>query len=153
MAAPADPVVSPTAGLVNTGTDITIGAVAGVTFYYTLGGENPTRFSNVYSAGELDNLLETAGANVNLKVIAYNDADTGFTEPSNIVTANYRALGLGAAVSATAVALVDTGTGQGGAVCSGIAVTGSDGASAGIARLGGSAGTDVKIETGDGIGV
>jgi hypothetical protein len=153
MAAPADPVVSPTAGLVNTGTDITIGAVAGVSFYYTLGGETPTRFSNVYTAGELDNLLEVGGANVNLKVVAFNNTDTNFAEPSNVVTANFRAVSFGAATSATSPVLVDTGTGQGGAVCSGIAVTGSDGASAGIARLGGTAGTDVKVETGDGIGV
>ena len=51
------------------------------------------------------------------------------------------------------IALVDTGAGQNGAVNAGIGRTGADGASAGISRIGGSAGTDVVYETGDGIGV
>jgi hypothetical protein len=153
MAAPADPTMTPAAGLVNAGTDVEIDAVVDVSFYYTLGGETPGPTSKLYASGAFDDLLDKGGDNLNIKVVAYNDADTTFAEPSDVVEFQYRALSLGGAVSATAPALVDTGTGQGGAVCSGIAVTGSDGASAGIARLGGTAGTDVKIETGDGIGV
>lgn len=54
----------------------------------------------------------------------------------------------GAAVSAAAPAVVDTAASQDtGAVCEGIGLTGADGASIGGSRIGGSPGTDLKIET------
>lgn len=54
----------------------------------------------------------------------------------------------GAAVSAAAPAVVDTNASQDtGAVCEGIGLTGADGASIGGSRIGGSPGTDLKIET------
>ena len=54
----------------------------------------------------------------------------------------------GAAVSANAPAVVDTNATQGtGAVSEGIGLTGADGASIGGSRIGGSPGTDLKIET------
>jgi hypothetical protein len=54
----------------------------------------------------------------------------------------------GAAVSAAAPAVVDTNASQDtGAVCEGIGLTGTDGASIGGSRIGGSPGTDLKIET------
>jgi hypothetical protein len=54
----------------------------------------------------------------------------------------------GAAVSANAPAVVDTAASQDtGAVCEGIGLTGADGASIGGSRIGGSPGTDLKIET------
>ncbi len=54
----------------------------------------------------------------------------------------------GAAVSAAAPAVVDTNASQGtGAVSEGIGLTGTDGASIGGSRIGGSPGTDLKIET------
>ncbi len=54
----------------------------------------------------------------------------------------------GAAVSAAAPAVVDTNASQGtGAVSEGIGLTGTDDASIGGSRIGGSPGTDLKIET------
>ena len=60
----------------------------------------------------------------------------------------------GAAVSATAPAIVDTAASQDtGAATQGIGVTGADGASISGSRIGGSPGTDLKVEYGDGVGV
>lgn len=60
----------------------------------------------------------------------------------------------GAAVSATSPAVVDTAASQDtGSVCVGIGLTGTDGDSIGASRIGGSPGTDLKIESGDGVGV
>lgn len=60
----------------------------------------------------------------------------------------------GAAVSASAPAIVDTNASQDtGAVCQGIGLTGADEASISGSRIGGSPGTDLKIDTGDGPGV
>jgi hypothetical protein len=54
----------------------------------------------------------------------------------------------GAAVSANAPAIVDTNASQDtGAVCEGIGLIGSDNTSIGGSRIGGSPGTDLKIET------
>jgi hypothetical protein len=54
----------------------------------------------------------------------------------------------GAAVSANAPAILDTNASQDtGAVSEGIGLTGTDGASIGASRIGGSPGTDLKIET------
>lgn len=153
MPAPANPTMSPAAGLVNAGTDVEIDAVSDVTFYYTLDGSTPNQLSKEYVAGDFDNLLDKGGDNLNIKVVAYNDTDTNFQEPSAVVEFNYLALGLGAAVSSSAVAVVDRGAGQNGSTCAGIGLSGSDGASVGVSRIGGSAGTDVVYETGDGIGV
>lgn len=59
-----------------------------------------------------------------------------------------------AAVSATNLAVVDTNASQDtGAACVGIGVQGADEASVGASRIGGSPGTDVKYEQGDGVGV
>ncbi len=52
------------------------------------------------------------------------------------------------AVSAAYPAVVDTNASQDtGAVCEGIGKTGADGSSIGGSRIGGSPGTDLKIET------
>lgn len=52
------------------------------------------------------------------------------------------------AVSANAPAVVDTASSQStGAVSEGIGLTGADGDSIGGSRIGGSPGTDLKIET------
>lgn len=60
----------------------------------------------------------------------------------------------GAAVSATAPAIVDTNASQStGAATQGIGLTGADEASISGSRIGGSPGTDLKIDTGDGPGV
>lgn len=60
----------------------------------------------------------------------------------------------GAAVSATAPAIVDTNASQDtGAATQGIGLTGADEASISGSRIGGSPGTDLKIDTGDGPGV
>lgn len=64
------------------------------------------------------------------------------------------AITYGAAVSANAPAIVDTAASQAtGAVCEGIGLTGADGASISGSRIGGSAGTDLQVEYGDGVGV
>lgn len=64
------------------------------------------------------------------------------------------AVSYGAAVSAAAPAIVDTAASQStGAVCEGIGLTGADEASIGASRIGGSPGTDLKVEYGDGVGV
>ena len=64
------------------------------------------------------------------------------------------AITYGAAVSANAPAIVDTAASQEtGAVCEGIGLTGADGASISGSRIGGSTGTDLKVEYGDGVGV
>lgn len=64
------------------------------------------------------------------------------------------AVSYGGAVSASAPAIVDTNASQStGAVSTGIGVTGADEASIGASRIGGAAGTDLKVETGDGVGV
>ena len=96
MPAPADPTMTPAAGLVNVGTNVTIDAVLDVTSYYTLDGSTPDQFSKVFVAGDFDNLLDNSGDNLNIKVVSFNDADVGFAEPSNVVEFNYVALGLGA---------------------------------------------------------
>lgn len=60
----------------------------------------------------------------------------------------------GGAVDADNPAVVDTNASQGtGAACTGIGLTGADAASLGAARIGGAPGTDLKFETGDGVGV
>lgn len=60
----------------------------------------------------------------------------------------------GAAVSATYPAVVDTDSSQDtGASVEGIGQSGADGASISGSRIGGAAGTDFKIEYGDGVGV
>lgn len=57
-------------------------------------------------------------------------------------------------VDATTPAVVDTNASQAtGAACTGIGLTGADEASLGAARIGGAAGTDLKFEVGDGVGV
>ena len=148
----ADPILSATAGQVPPGTDISVTAVTDVTFYYTLDGSTPTKAgSKAYVAGAFDNLLDYSGNNLHIKIIGTDDNNVN--TPSNVVDASFYAVGFGGAVSATYPALVDTAAGQGGAVMAGIGQSGADGASAGIARIGGTAGTDVKYETGDGIGV
>lgn len=64
------------------------------------------------------------------------------------------AITYGAAVSASSPAVADTNASQDtGAVCEGIGLTGTDGDSISGSRIGGSPGTDLKIETGDGVGV
>lgn len=64
------------------------------------------------------------------------------------------AVSYGAAVSAAAPAIVDTAASQStGAVCEGIGLTGADEASIGASRIGGSPGTDLQVEYGDGVGV
>ena len=58
------------------------------------------------------------------------------------------AITYGAAVSAAAPAVADTNTTQAtGAVCEGIGLTGTNGESIGGSRIGGTPGTDLKIET------
>jgi hypothetical protein len=60
----------------------------------------------------------------------------------------------GAAVSATAPAIVDINVSQStGAVCAGIGLIPADEASIGASRIGGEPGTDLVGETGDGVGV
>jgi hypothetical protein len=60
----------------------------------------------------------------------------------------------GSAVSSSAPAIVDTAASQStGAATQGIGTTGADEASIGGSRIGGSAGTDFKVEYGDGVGV
>lgn len=69
----------------------------------------------------------------------------------------------GAAVSDAAKTVVDTAASQStGAACVGInfgltgvagSAAGTDGASISASRIGGSPGTDVKVEQGDGVGV
>ena len=64
------------------------------------------------------------------------------------------AITYGAAVSASAPAIVDTAASQAtGAVCEGIGLTGADGASIGGSRIGGAPGTDLLVEYGDRVGV
>jgi len=147
MTAPATPVASPVSGQVALGTDVTIDAVEGVTFYYTLDGSTPNYTSAEYADGDLDGFLEASGDNLNVNVIAYNDSDTSHSEPSAVLTAQYSAVGYGAAVGANTPAIVDTEGVQTGASILGIGKTGSDGASVGGARIGGSPGTYFKYET------
>lgn len=64
------------------------------------------------------------------------------------------AITYGAAVSASAPAIVDTAASQAtGSVCEGIGLTGADGASISGSRIGGSPGADLLVEYGDGVGV
>lgn len=60
----------------------------------------------------------------------------------------------GAAVSATAPAIVDTNASQDtGAACAGIGLVPADEASIGASRIGGAPGTDLVGDVGDGPGV
>lgn len=147
MTAPATPVAVPASGQVAVGTDVSITAVEGVTFYYTLDGGTPDYTCAQYAAGAFDNLLDESGANLNIKVIAYNDSDTTHAEPSAVLTARYSAVGYGAAVGASTPAVVDTQGVQTGASILGIGLVGSDGASLSGARIGGSPGSYFKYET------
>lgn len=147
MTAPATPVATPTSGEVAIGTNVAITPVQDVTFYYTLDGATPDYTCAQYSAGAFDDLLDDAGANLNIKVVAYNDSDTNHTEPSTVLTARYSAVGYGAAVGANTPAVVDTQGVQTGASILGIGLTGSDGASVGGARIGGDPGSYFKYET------
>lgn len=147
MTAPATPVADPVSGQVAVGTDVSIDAVEDVTFYYTLDGSTPDYTSAEYATGAFDDLLDASGANLNINVVAYNDADTTHVEPSTVLTARYSAVGYGAAVGANTPAIVDTQGVQTGASILGIGKTGADGASVSGARIGGSPGSYFKYET------
>lgn len=147
MTAPATPIADPVSGQVAVGTDVSITAVEGVSFYYTLDGSTPDYTCAEYVAGDFDDLLDYSGANLNIKVIAYNDSDTTHAEPSAVLTARYSAVGYGAAVGANTPAVVDTQGVQTGASTLGIGKTGADGASVSGARIGGSPGSYFKYET------
>ena len=78
---PADPVISPAAGNVAVGTQVTITcATDGATIYYTTNGDDPTDGSTAYT-GPI-----TVNSDVTIKAIAYNQGLT-----SAIVSATYTA--------------------------------------------------------------
>lgn len=141
MTAPVTPVADPVSGEVAIGTDVSIDAVEGVTFYYTLDGTTPDYTCAEYEAGAFDDLLDVAGNNLNIKVVAYNDSDTTHDEPSDILTARYSAVGYGAAVGANTPAVVDTQSVQTGASVEGIGTIGANNASLNGSRIGGAPGS------------
>ena len=76
---PADPVFSPVAGNIASGSQVTITcATDGATIYYTTNGDDPTNQSTEYTSAI------TVNSDVTIKAIAYNDGLT-----SAIVSASY----------------------------------------------------------------
>ena len=140
MATVASPTFTPTGGQVGTAASFELAtATAGATIYYTLGTGTP----NVEYTAAVD-LPTDGGQTVTVRAYAIKSGDVD----SAVATATFYTIGYSAAVSADAPAVLDTNATQGlGSVCEGIGKTGVDGASIGGSRIGGSPGTDLKIET------
>lgn len=149
MTTVATPTFTPTGGQVGTAASFEIAcATSGATIYYTYGTTSPNTGWTEYTAAV--DLPTEGGQSVYIQAYAKK---TGSTD-SDVADATFYTIGFSGAVSAAAPAVLDTNTSQGlGAVCEGIGKTGSDGASIGGSRIGGSPGTDLKIEYGDGPGV
>lgn len=148
MAVTATPTASPSGGKVLPGATFTLAsATEGATIYYTYGTAPASTGWTEYT-GEVT-LPDTSGQTVAVRAYA---TSTG-NDDSAVAEFTFYTVGYSAAVGASAVTVVDTEATQGlAAVCAGIGASGSDGDSIGGSRIGGSAGTDLKIETGDGIG-
>ena len=148
MAVTATPTASPNGGKVLPGATFTLAcATEGATIYYTYGTAPANTGWEEYTGAVT--LPSTSGQTVTVRVYATSAGN----DDSAVATFTFYTVGYSAAVSASAVTVVDTNATQGlGAVCEGIGASGSDEASIGGSRIGGSPGTDLKIETGDGPG-
>lgn len=148
MAVTATPTASPNGGKVLPGATFTLAcATEGATIRYTYGDAPASTGWTTYSGAVT--LPSTSGQTVTVRAYATSAGN----DDSAVATFTFYTVGYSAAVSASAVTVVDTAASQGlGAVCEGIGASGSDEASIGGSRIGGSPGTDLKIETGDGPG-
>jgi hypothetical protein len=142
MAVNATPTFTPTGGQVANASTFEIACVtAGVTIYYSFGSAPANIGWTVYTGAVT---LPATGSTVNVSAYAVKAGETD----SAVATTTFYTVGYSAAVSAAAPAVLDTNATQGlGAVCEGIGKTGADGSSIGASRIGGSPGTDLKIET------
>lgn len=143
MAVVDTPVFDPVGGKVAPGDtfEITCDTV-GATIYYTYGDAPASTDWTEYTAAVT--LPEDSGKTVQVRAYAINPGD----DDSAVATATFYTVGYSAAVSATAKTVLDTNASQGlGSVCEGINPTGADGASISGSRIGGSPGTDLKVET------
>ncbi|NBT33455.1 MAG: hypothetical protein EBT13_16580 [Rhodobacteraceae bacterium] len=146
MAQVATPTFSPTAGQVNAGATVTIAcATAGSTIYYTF-GDTPASTTNWTQYTDTVDLPADSGTTSTLRAFAIKSG----SDDSEVASGTFYTIGFSAAVSASAKTVLDTAASQGlGAVCEGIAPTGSDGSSISGQRIGAAnTTTDLKVETG-----
>lgn len=148
MPTTATPTASPNGGKVLPGATFTLAcATEGATIRYTYGDAPANTGWTTYSGAVT--LPSTSGQTVQVRAYATSEGN----DDSAVATVTFYTVGYSGAVSATAKTVVDTNASQGlGAVCEGIEPTGADEASIGGSRIGGSPGTDLKVETGDGPG-
>lgn len=148
MAVTATPTFSPTSGKVLAGASLTISCATGSsTIRYTYGDATQNTGWTTYSGAIT--LPATAGSHVAIQAYATSAGNTD----SATASTTFDTIGYSAAVSSTNLTVIDTNTSTGiGAVNQGLGVTGSDGASISGSRLGGSTGTDFKIESGNSAG-
>lgn len=146
MAQVATPTFSPTAGQVNAGASVTIScATASSTIYYTF-GDTAASTTNWTEYTDAVDLPDEAGTTNTLRAFAIKAG----SDDSAVASGTFYTIGFSAAVSSSAKTVLDTAASQGlGAVCEGIAPTGSDGSSISGQRIGASSTTtDLKVETG-----
>lgn len=149
MPTTATPTASPSGGQVNTGSTFTLACATGSsTIYYTYGTTpaSPTNWTEYTGAVTLPS---DSGKTVTVRAYAVSAGN----DDSAVASFTFYTIGYSGGVSATAKTVLDTNTSQGlGAVCQGINPSGADEASISGSRIGGSPGTDLKVETGDGPG-
>lgn len=148
MPTTATPTASPNGGKVLPAATFTLAcATEGATIRYSYGDAPANTGWTTYSGAVT--LPSTSGQTVQVRAYATSEGN----DDSAVATITFYTVGYSGAVSATAKTVVDTNASQGlGAVCEGIDPTGADEASIGGSRIGGSPGTDLKVETGDGPG-
>lgn len=148
MPATATPTASPSGGQVNPGSTFTLAcATVGATIRYTYGDAPANTGWTTYSGAVT--LPSSSGQTVTVRAYATSAGN----DDSAVATFTFYTIGYSGGVSANAKTVLDTNASQGlGAVCQGIEPTGNDEASISGSRIGGSPGTDLKVETGDGPG-
>lgn len=148
MAVTATPTFSPTGGKTLGAATFTLTCITpSSTIRYTYGDTTQNTGWTTYSTAVT---LPTASGS-HVTVSAY--ATSGGNTDSLTATTTFDIIGYSAAVASSAVTVIDTNTTQGlGSVVAGIGSSGSDGASISASRIGGSTGTDLKIETGNSAG-
>lgn len=148
MPATATPTASPSGGQVNPGSTFTLAcATESSTIRYTYGDAPASTGWTTYSGAVT--LPSDSGQTVTVRAYATSAGN----DDSAVATFTFYTIGYSGGVSANAKTVLDTNASQGlGAVCQGINPTGSDEASISGSRIGGSPGTDLKVETGDGPG-
>lgn len=144
MAVVATPTFTANGGKVAPGATFTLAcATNGATIYYTF-GDTPASTTNWTEYTTAVALPANSGTTTTVRAYAIKSGD----DDSAVASATFYTVGYSAAVSATAKTVIDTAASQGlASVCQGINPSGADGASISGSRIGGSPGTDLKVET------